>query len=263
MLDVGSFHTRDCQGLSRRAFVRAALAAPFAWGLSPRLGDTATVDAPKAKSILLVWLGGAPSPLDTFDPKPKATQEFPGPSSTIQTRSPGVRFTELLPKLAARSQKFSLVRTNVNYDGDHLIAGSIALTGFRSGPRGYQPNFGSILARHRGGGRLPSFISLAKGPIGDGRGPLLGYGGGAWGKVYDPFMVWCDEEGHVDIPDLKLLDGLPPARLSDRRLVLQELDRLRRQADQAKADHWGQLYQRAYALLNTPAARQSFDLSRV
>ncbi len=262
MLDVGSFQTRDCQGLSRRAFVRAALAAPLAWGLSPRLAGTATAEAPKAKSILLVWLGGAPSHLDTFDPKPKATPEYRGPFSTIQTRTPGVRFTELLPKLAARSHKFSLVRTNVNYDGDHLIAGSIALTGFPTGSKGYQPNFGSILARHRGGGRLPAFISLAKGPIGDGRGPMLGYGGGPWGKVYDPFMVWCSEEGRIDIPDLKLLDGLTPARLTDRRLVLHELDRLRREADQAKSEHWDKLYQRAYALLNSPEARQAFGLSR-
>ena len=48
MLDVGSFQTRDCQGLSRRAFVRAALAAPLTWGVSQRLADTATVEAPKA-----------------------------------------------------------------------------------------------------------------------------------------------------------------------------------------------------------------------
>src|SRR5262245_12115141 len=133
MLDIGSFQARDCQGFSRRAFVRAALAAPFAWGMSSPFANTAIAEAPKAKSILLVWLGGAPSHLDTFDPKPKATAEYRGPFSTIQTRSSGVRFTELLPRLAARSNKFSLVRTNVNYDGDHLIAGSIALTGFRPG----------------------------------------------------------------------------------------------------------------------------------
>jgi len=262
MLDVGSFESRTCHGVSRRAFVRAALSAPFVWGLSARSGSTAVAEHPKAKSILLVWLGGAPSHLDTFDPKPKATAEYRGPFSTIPTCTPGVRFTELLPKLAARSHRFSLVRTNVNYDGDHLIAGSIALTGARPGPRGYEPNFGSILVRQRGGGQLPTFISLAKGPIGDGRGPLLGFGGGAWGKVYDPFMVWCSEEGKVDIPDLKLLDGLTPARLSDRRLVLQELDRVRRQSDQAMSEHWNKLYQRAYALLASAEARRAFDLSR-
>src|SRR5262249_44225555 len=150
---------------------------------------------------LLIWLGGGPSHLDMFDPKPNAPAEYRGPFATTATRTPGVRFTELLPKLAARSQRFSLIRTNVNFDGNHRPAGSIALTGAPTGAQGYPPNYGSILARQRGAGALPSFISLARGPIGDGDGPVLGYGGGSWGKVYDPFMLSCSEQGHVDIPE--------------------------------------------------------------
>jgi hypothetical protein len=270
MLDVGSFRTRDCQGVSRRAFVRAACAAPFAWGLAgPEARATPT--APKARSVLLVWLGGGPSHLDLFDPKPKAPVEFRGPFATIPTRLPGVRFTELLPKLAARSDRFSLVRTNVNFNGGHRPAGSIALTGAvapdggeDSGgkPGRYPPNFGSVLARHRGAAGLPAFVSLARGPIGDGVGPIFGHGGGAWGKSHDPFMADCSEDGQVDIPDLKLLDGLPPARLADRQRVLGELDQLRRAADPEKFRHWDGLHRRAYALLASPEARRAFDLSR-
>ena len=62
-----------------------------------------TAEAAKAKSILLIWLGGGPSHLDLFDPKPKAPAEYRGPFATIATRTPGVRYTELLPRLAARS----------------------------------------------------------------------------------------------------------------------------------------------------------------
>jgi hypothetical protein len=62
----------------------------------------------KAKSILLIWLGGGPSHLDLFDPKPNAPAEYRGPFSTIATQTPGVRFTELLPRLAARSNKFAV-----------------------------------------------------------------------------------------------------------------------------------------------------------
>src|SRR6516162_10426261 len=129
MLTVGNFRTRDCEGMSRRAFVRAALTLPFAGGLPASPGPRASEPAPKAKSVLLVWLGGGPSHLDLFDPKPKAPVEFRGPFSTIATRTPGVRFTELLPRLAARSDRFSLVRSNVNFNGGHRPAGSIALTG--------------------------------------------------------------------------------------------------------------------------------------
>src|SRR5437667_12748828 len=127
MLDVGSFMTRDCQGLTRRAFVRAACAAPLAWPLAGQQASAAS--APQARSVLLVWLGGGPSHLDLFDPKPRAPVEYRGPFSTIATRIPGVRFTELLPRLAARSHRFSLIRTNVNFNGGHRPAGSIALTG--------------------------------------------------------------------------------------------------------------------------------------
>src|SRR5262249_54029860 len=204
MIAIGRFKTRTCQGLTRRAFLRIGAAAPFAWGLpSKRASQAATVPG-KARSILLVWLGGGPSHLDLFDPKPKAPAEYRGPFGTIATRSPGVRFTELLPKLAARSDRFSLIRTNVNYDGDHLIAGSIALTGARNAAANYPPNFGSVVARHRQRPGLPSYVSVARGHIGDGRGPIQGYGGGPWGRGYDPFLVGCSDEGQVSIPELQM-----------------------------------------------------------
>src|SRR5262249_7126796 len=152
-----------------------------------------------------------------FDPKPRAPVEYRGPFSTISTRTPGLRFTELLPRLAARSDHFSLVRTNTNFSGGHRPAGSIGLTGDLASDGGedaggkpgrYPPNFGSILGRHRGADRLPAFISLARGPVGDGVGPIFGHGGGVWGKTYDPFMVSCTEEGEVDFPELRLFEGL-------------------------------------------------------
>ena len=236
MLSIGRFRSRDCQGTSRRAFLQAGLLAPLAGTLSSLLQKAAAAETPKAKSILLVWLGGGPSHLDLFDPKPKALVEYRGPFSTIATRTPGVRFTELLPKLAARSDRFSLIRTNVNFDGGHREAGSIGLTGSVVGPRGYPPNFGSIVGRHRGSSDMPRFMSLARGPIGDGVGPVLGYGGGTWGEAYDPFMVSCSDQGEVDIPSLKLFEGLTPARLSDRQVVLKELDDIRRKVETARLD---------------------------
>src|SRR5207248_3351290 len=136
---------RSCQGVSRRTFLRAGVVAPFALEAATSDGFAAS-EAPRARSVLLVWLGGGPSHLDLFDPKPKAPAEYRGPFATIATRTPGVRFTELLPRLAARSDRFALVRSNVNFDGGHREAGSIALTGAgRTVASGvYPPNFGSI-----------------------------------------------------------------------------------------------------------------------
>lgn len=271
-LSVGGFRHRDCQGMSRRAFVQAGFVSPFALGLSSLLGDVAhAAEAAQAKSILLIWLGGGVSHLDTFDPKPRAPAEYRGPYSSIATRIPGVHFSELLPKMAAASDRFSLVRSNVNFNGGHRPAGSIALTGSVApdggedaggAPGSYPPNFGSIVARHRGSGRLPGFVSLARGPVGDGVGPLFGYGGGVWGKGHDPFQLSCSELGKVDIPDLKLIDGLTPDRLTDRELLQGELDRVRRIGDTSDVGKWDDLSQRAFTLLTSRDSLDAFDLSQ-
>jgi uncharacterized protein (DUF1501 family) len=171
MFDVGSFRARSCQGVSRRAFLRAGFASPFALAMPGPFAAKAA-EPPKARSILLVWLGGGPSHLDLFDPKPNAPLEYRGPFATIATQTPGVRYTELLPKLAARSHRFSLIRSNVNFHGGHREAGSIALTGASAETAVYPPNFGAIVARKRGHAGLPRFISLARGAIGDGVGPI-------------------------------------------------------------------------------------------
>jgi hypothetical protein len=261
MIDVGSFPHQTCQGVTRRAFLRACFAAPFALATAGQ-GTLAAADGSKARSILLVWLGGGPSHLDLFDPKPKAPAEYRGPFTTIATRTPGVRFTELLPKLAARSHKYSLIRSNVNFHDGHREAGSIALTGTTAATTVYPPNFGSIVARQRGHDALPRFISLARGPIGDGVGPIQGSGGGTWGKGHDPFLIGCTEKGQLEIPSLKLATGLTPARLEDRRYLLGELDRIQRDADTGGYDVWDNLRQRALALLTSPQGVAALDLSR-
>jgi Protein of unknown function (DUF1501) len=261
MIDIGSFPCGTCEGVTRRTFLRAGIAAPFALEAALE-GPLVAAEAPKAKSILLVWLGGGPSHLDLFDPKPKAPAEYRGPFSTIATRTPGVRFTELLPRLAARSDKYSLIRSNVNFNDGHREAGSIALTGTSAAAKVYPPNFGSIVARQRGHDALPRFISLARGPIGDGVGPIQGSGGGTWGRGHDPFLIGCTEKGQLEIPSLKLASGLTPGRLEDRQYLLAELDRVQRDADSGQYDNWDNLRKGALALLTSPQGVAALDLSR-
>jgi uncharacterized protein (DUF1501 family) len=258
MLEIGSFAARDCQGISRRTFLRAGLLAPLA---GAALTGTAA-EAPRAKSVLLVWLWGAPSHLDTFDPKPNARPEYRGPFSTIATRTPGVRYTELLPRLAARSDRYTLIRSNKNFHAGHLEAGTIALTGALGGPTGQAPNFGSVLARHRGVGDLPPFMSLGRGNPRDVVGVMHGYGGGNWGKIYDPFLVGCSAEAEIDIPALKLLDGLSVQHVNQRKSLLAELDGMRRKMDNAELQKWDATQQRGYALLTSAEARKALDLAR-
>ena len=258
LLEIGSFAGRDCQGVSRRAFLQAGALALGTLAMPSR---GVASEAARARSIVVVWLWGGPSQLDTFDPKPHAPAAYRGPFSTIGTRTPGVRFCELLPKLADRSDRFSLVRANRNLNADHLVAGSIALCGGPARAAQYPPNFGSIVARHRGDSALPPFISMTRGPVADGRAPMEGYGGGVWGRGYDPFLVNCSEDGEVEVPALRLLDGLTPERLLDRETLIAELDAKRRALDSAASKRWTKSHERAYALLTTPEARGALDLS--
>jgi uncharacterized protein (DUF1501 family) len=258
MLEIGDFRGRSCQGVSRRAFVKAGLLAPLAAAL-PR--EVMAGDRPRVRSVLLLWLWGAPSHLDTFDPKPNAAAEYRGPFTTIATRTPTVRFTELFPRLAARSDRFTLIRSNRTFHGGHLEAGTIGLTGFPQVVESPPPNFGSILAKQRGPGPLPGFMAIGRGQPRDIVGMMKGYGGGVWGKVHDPFLVQCSAQGEVDVPSLKLLPGLTPENLADRRTLLAGLDGLRRHVDAAELGKWDATRQRAYALLTTAEARKALDLS--
>ncbi|MBM4074541.1 MAG: DUF1501 domain-containing protein, partial [Planctomycetes bacterium] len=270
MFEVGEFRTKDCQGTSRRSFLKFGAALPFLPSVT-LAGSTEDAPAPKAKSVMLIWLVGGPSHLDLFDPKPNAPAEYRGPFSSISTRTTGMAFTELLPQLATRSDRFSVVRTNINYDGGHRPAGSIAWTcgkatdggeNTNGQPSGYPPNIGSIVSRSRGLGELPGFISLARGPVGDGVGPCLGFGGGVWGTAYDPFMVDCSKQGQVSIPELRLLDGLSVNRLDDRKRILSELDTVKRGLDRTRFEQWDDLNKKAFQLLEGGQTLNAFDVSR-
>jgi uncharacterized protein (DUF1501 family) len=96
----------------------------------------------------------------------------------------------------------------------------------------------------------------------DGGRRIEGYGGGTLGSAYDPFLVGASESGQVEIPALKLLDGLVPGRVNDRRELMKQLDRAERTLDQSGLVDWQRSYQAAYDLLMNPKARDAFDLTQ-
>ena len=263
MFDIGSFRTRTCGNVSRRSFLRLAGSVPLAMGLSSMHVHAVDKRPPHAKSVIFVFLWGGPSHLDTCDPKPDAPTEYRGPFSPIATRSPGLHFTELVPRIADRSDRFSIIRTHATSEPGHPDAGTMALTGFKEFPAPVQPNFGSIVAKHRGGsGNLPPFVSLARGVVMDSGRRIEGYGGGTLSSSYDPLLVGCSGEGEVEIPALRLLDGLNPLRIRDRVNLVQQIDAVPRALERAGFDTWDRNFQSAYDLLLDPAARQAFDLTR-
>jgi hypothetical protein len=266
MLGIGSFQAQSCGGPSRRAFLRAGTALPFALPtVFSTLAAPATARASsplkgRAKSVIFVWLWGAPSHIDTIDPKPQAVDNVRGPFATIPTRTPGLHFTELLPKLADRSDLFTVVRSHVTFSGGHPDAGTWGLTGYDEKPSA-KANFGSIVAKHRGPkGTLPPYAMVGRGVPRDVVRKVEGYGGGPLGRMHDPFLLGCDQAGEVEIPSLKLLEGLVPSRIHDRWALLETLDTARRGFESDKSN-WRQRHLQAYQLLTRPEARAALDLT--
>jgi uncharacterized protein (DUF1501 family) len=262
MFEVGTFRACTCGGLTRRSFLQIGAYVPLAFGEGGTVGLAKSGESARAQSVLFVFLWGAPSHLDTIDPKPDAPAEYRGPYGTIQTRTSGLRFTELLPQLAQRSHLFTVLRTHTTSESEHVQAATVALTGFKEQPTPVRPNFGSIVGRYRGhSGTLPPFISLARGTLADSVRRVEGQGGGTLSQSADPFLVGCSELGQVEMPALRILEGLTPERIADRHTLLSQLDALPRSLANQGFDDWDEKRKSAYGLLMKPDTFKAFDLS--
>ncbi|HVK15648.1 MAG TPA: DUF1501 domain-containing protein [Fimbriiglobus sp.] len=280
MLLVGRQRQRTCQTLSRRAFLQVGASSVLGLSLADalRAKEAGGRNPGSAKAVILLWLWGGPSQLDTFDPKPNAPLEYRGPFATIPTRIPGVRFTELFPKLAGASDKLALIRTLVTPSNDHGIAGTVGLTGSPAGGTGLdgkplagapRPATGAVVARGRAllAGRnvasdLPPFLVVG-GKLHQGHKAIIGEGGGPLGAMYDPFRLEYDPATGTKVPALQLPEELTPERLTDRQTLMQALARAeQRTADAHRANALDDYRTRAFAMLTSPSAREMFDLSK-
>src|SRR5947209_4912321 len=101
----------NCQGLSRRSALKAGFLGLLGLSLPDLLRLRAAGAAPtNDTAVILLWLDGGPSQLETYDPKPDAPAEYRGPYGTIQTKVPGIRLCELLPEHARHADQLIFVR---------------------------------------------------------------------------------------------------------------------------------------------------------
>src|SRR5256886_15533592 len=136
MLQFGSLRTIDRGKVSRRAAIGVGSLGVIGLSFADLFRMRAAIAAepsPRAKSIILLWLWGGPSHLDTFDLKPKAPIQYRGPYSPIATNVPGIQICELLPHLAQRVDRYAIIRSMHCSSNDHGIAGTIGLTGSEAG----------------------------------------------------------------------------------------------------------------------------------
>src|SRR5262245_16413258 len=269
MFNLGHQVGATCGGPSRRSFLKIGGLSLFGLSL-PRVLEARAAQAPASRkdvNCILLWMGGGPSNIDTFDMKPDAPAEIRGEFKPIASKVHGVRVCEHLPRMAKQMDKVCLVRSVSHAEsGDHVAATHYMLTGYpqRPDPTGQPinpliyPSYGAVVSREKGWhNALPPYV-LA--PSGKG----IGYHGpGYLGPAFGPLSVPGDP-GSPDfkVEDVSIPDAVGVARTARRRTMLEALDRWQRQNDRT-AEVIGErnrFYQQAYDFITSPAAKRAFRL---
>jgi hypothetical protein len=160
-------------------------------GLSTQDAAGETGPAPKAQSVILLWMAGGVTHHDSLDPKPESPEEIRGTLSTIATRLPGVHFAESCPNLAAIADRFCLVRSFSHDSNDHFLSQAYCLSGRKVTMQQItsEPNIGSIVAYLQGPRNgLPGYIAVP-GVTRPGPPPTNEFVGGWLGGQHSPFCV--------------------------------------------------------------------------
>ena len=221
MLTFFGTKRRFCDGVSRRDFLKVGALATGGLSLSQLYQAEAQAGISHgAKSIINIYLGGGPTHMDTFDLKPDAPAEFRGEFKPIATKAPGVEICELMPQLAKLGDKIAIVRSVTGVRDEHSPRQSDS--GWSENDLrsiGGHPGLGPVMSRVYGtvNGTAPTSVALS-GFTNHGFLPPVF-------RDYRP-----DGEGRAN---LKLQGGMNAGRLTDRKHLLDNLDRIRREMDQS------------------------------
>lgn len=218
MLSILDHSGRPRDGWSRRALLEIGTLGLFGIGLPALLRSQARAGegagAPgfgRAKSVILLYLQGAPSHIDLWDPKPDAPSSIRGEFRPIATRVPGIFLGEVLPRLAQHTDRFALVRTlgfNPRGLANHGAAIYTLLTGHdptNFTPTGLAvppsrddlPSLGAAVARYRPADRgALGYVALC-GPVKENVFIGVAQGAGLFGSAYDPYTMYDDPAGAV------------------------------------------------------------------
>ena len=246
--------------LGRRAFLRAGALSLGGLSLPGMLANAAT--EPRrlltGRSVIFLFLHGGPSQFETFDPKMSAPEEIRSTTGEIATSIPGVTFGSSFPKLARLASRLAIVRSFTTGDANHDIKPVVSR--HTNGA-----NVGSLFARVAGmtdpATGMPRTALLFPRAVDETTGPgQTNFGrfdsAGALGASYAPFVPGAGGDLQQDM-QIKL----PVDRVTDRRALLTELDRIRRTFDAGQAAAVDKLRDQAFSSLLSGVAR-AFDLSR-
>jgi Protein of unknown function (DUF1501) len=252
-----------CPGpLHRREFLRLGLAGlgSLTWPELLRVRAEARPNETGAeKALLVVWLHGGASHLETYDPKPQAPSEYRGPYRPIATRVPGMQVSELLPRHAGVAHRFTLLRSLAHTGPCHDSGPQQLFTGFPTTVNRLKPIHPDLFAivdqfRADSSRGIPNYVGV----------PPIPYLGAAYlGTAHEPFAVNGDpNDPQFEVPNLGLQDRQQLARLDGRRGLQQQLDRLSEHAEQLDSHNaFDAIRGQAWNVLTGPEARRAFNLS--
>ncbi len=257
-----------CDRLARRDLLKIGAAGLFGSGLSlARLlqAEGVTSNREKGVSVIILFLKGGLSTIDTFDLKPNAPSEIRGEFQPIPTNVQGIEISEHLPRVAKQQDKFALIRSFGHRNSDHGPADHYMLTGYHPtagfsptiSPNNQRPAHGAVIARILGPrGTVPPYVCLPQ---------LHASSGAAYlGPACAPLSITADPNS----PDFSVPDILPPlildaGRLSQRRELLKTVDQFQSSGEvEANKDARtvSVFRQKAFDLMTSPQAKRAFDI---
>jgi hypothetical protein len=236
----------DPHRIRRRAFLKIGALGALTLADVLRLEAEQSPPRVNRKSVILIFLEGGASHLDTYDLKPAAPAEVRGPYSPIRTSVPGFDICELMPRQAEIAQHLSVLRGVRSASNDHVY--DEVFTAFpRGGTR--RPAFGSLVSRFSPApaSGLPAYVGLSR-PL-PAEQPLYA------GARHAPFRL--RQEAIADLGR-----SVPLSDLQDRRALLNGFDTLRRDLDDGAMADMDQYSARAFEILTADRTREAFDLDQ-
>src|SRR5438046_570280 len=265
MKNTECYHCQQAS-LARRDFLRAGTLSFLGIGLSDflRLGSTQAFAATtgalppgKAKAVILLWLEGGVSHLDTFDVK--ANSGF----RPIPTNAPGVQISETLPQIARHMDKLSIVRSMRTQERNHPQGTVETLTGHRPNPALQFPSFGSIVSKELGPREnMPPFVVVPMPAEKDFFSYQAGFQAAFIGSEYDGMILPDPSRPDFHLAELNLPNAITAEAIDDRRTMLKIVDRwFRRREELAEFAKMDAFEEQALRMLLDSRVKQAFDLS--
>jgi hypothetical protein len=254
-----------CSGpLRRREFLRAGVLALGGATVADVAAARAAAGVPSDTSVILFWMWGGPSQLETWDLKPNAPIEYRGPFRPIPTAVPGLDVCELFPRQAALGDRISLVRSMAHSMSSHNDGSIEVLTGKTptvadptSTAKSEHPDFGMVASRMLGASSagLPRYVGIPQQPFMT-RPTYLGLNHSAF-ATGDPSAETYQPR------DLSLAAGIDGHRLENRKELLAQFDRFKRAVDvNGSLEGIGRFRETAFSMLTSRSVVDAFDLRR-